>query len=233
MKIAGFQKITLIDYPSKISCIIFLWGCNFRCGFCYNPGLVIKEEREEFTKEEILKFLERKKGKLEAVCITGGEPLMSLEEDFLKKIKELGYKIKIDTNGSFPEKLKNLTEKKLVDYIAMDIKAGRENYSKVAGTKVNIEKIEESINLISKFSEYEFRTTIIPKFHDEKEIEKIGEWINGLCGGKPKKHFLQGFKNKENFIDKTFKEEKETTEEFLKKLKKIDEKYFENVEIRI
>ncbi|MFA5060993.1 MAG: anaerobic ribonucleoside-triphosphate reductase activating protein [Candidatus Pacearchaeota archaeon] len=233
MKIAGFQKITLIDYPSKVSCIIFLWGCNFRCGFCYNPDLVIREKEEEFSKKEILKFLEKRKDKLEAVCITGGEPLLSIEENFLKEIKKLGYLIKIDTNGSYPEKLKDLIKKNLVDYIAMDIKASRENYPKVTGIKVNLNKIEESIKIVYEFGEYEFRTTVVPRFHNEKEIEEIGKWVNKICNGKPKKHFLQGFKNKGNFIDDKFKKEKEVEEKFLKRLKKIDEEYFENGEVRI
>ncbi len=267
MKIAGLQKTTLIDYPGKIACTIFLYGCNFRCGFCYNPNLVTKEFDKGFSEEEILSFLKKRKGKLEAVCITGGEPLISLDEDFLKKIKELGFLIKIDTNGSYPKKLKELVEKKLVDYIAMDIKGSKKNYQKITNSNIPLEKIEESIKIIHDFGNYEFRTTIVDKFHDEKEIESLGEWINGLLNTdseiskhqenaksnregfsvkpklsgnpesqnfkKPKKYFLQGFKNQGEFIDPSFKKEKNVTERKLIELKKIAEKYFEKVEIRI
>jgi pyruvate formate lyase activating enzyme len=257
MKIAGLQKTTLIDYPGKIACTIFLHGCNFRCGFCYNPDLVIREFTKGFEKKEILEFLKKRKGKLEAVCITGGEPLIYIEEDFLKEIKNLGYLIKIDTNGSFPDKLKSLIEKKLVDYVAMDIKGNKDSYKKITSSEVIIEKIEESIKIINEFENYEFRTTIVEKFHDEEEIENLGKWMNELANNrnsskendslytkkgekvnitknkKPKKYFLQGFKNHGDFIDKEFKKEKNTTEKKLKELKKIAEKYFEKVEIRI
>ncbi|HKL23166.1 MAG TPA: radical SAM protein, partial [Candidatus Nanoarchaeia archaeon] len=107
MKIKGIQKTTLIDYPGKIACTLFLFGCNFRCGFCHNPELVIKEEVQDIDEKEILNFLEKRKGKLEGVCITGGEPFLTLDKNFIKKIKEKGYFVKIDTNGSFPEKLKD------------------------------------------------------------------------------------------------------------------------------
>jgi len=233
MKIAGLQKTTLIDYPSKIACTIFLWGCNFRCGFCHNPDLVIRNRKENFLKENILRFLKKRKGKLDAICITGGEPLVNIDTNFLKEIKEIGYLIKIDTNGSFPEKLKELIDKGLVDYIAMDIKGSKENYSKIASVEIDLDKIEQSIKLISNFPNYEFRTTIIERFHNTKEIEKVGRWLNEICERKPKKYFLQGFKNKGNFIDGGFNKEKDTDESYLNELKKVAEKYFEKVEVRI
>jgi pyruvate formate lyase activating enzyme len=233
MKIAGLQKTTLIDYPSKIACTIFLWGCNFRCGFCYNTNLVIKEEKENFSKEEILNFLEKRKGKLEAVCITGGEPLINIEISFLEDIKKIGYLIKIDTNGSFPNKLKELIDKGVVDYIAMDIKGSKENYSKIANANIDFKKIEQSIRLIYDFKNYEFRTTIIKKFHNKEEIEEIGKWINQVCGGKPKKYFLQGFKNKGTLVDKEFSKEKDIEESYLDELKKVAGEYFEKVEVRV
>ncbi|MDP2947632.1 MAG: anaerobic ribonucleoside-triphosphate reductase activating protein [Nanoarchaeota archaeon] len=232
MIIAGLQKTTLIDYPSKIACTIFLHGCNFRCGFCYNPDLVIRESKSSFFEEDILNFLKDRKGKLEAVCITGGEPLISLDLDFLKKIKELGYLIKIDTNGSFPEKLKEIIDGKLVDYIAMDIKGSPENYPKISGVN-NVDKIEQSIKLIYEFGVYEFRTTAVKKFHDGKEIEKLGSWVVSVCNGKPKNYFLQGFKNKNDFIDEKFKSEPDAGENYLNGLKKIAEKYFEFVDVRV
>jgi len=233
MIISGLQKTTLIDYPSKIACTIFLYGCNFRCGFCYNPDLVIHEAKENFTEDEVLKFLEKRVGKLEGVCITGGEPLITVDKDFLRKIKAMGYAVKIDTNGSFPEKLLEFIDEKLIDYIAMDVKASKENYGKVAGVDADMAKIERSIKLIHDFGNYEFRTTIVPSFHDFLEMEKIGKWMNGICGEKLQKYFLQGFKNKNDFIDENFKKEKDAGEGYLRKLKEIAEKYFEKVEIRV
>ncbi|MFA4960633.1 MAG: anaerobic ribonucleoside-triphosphate reductase activating protein [Candidatus Pacearchaeota archaeon] len=232
MKIAGLQKTTLIDYPSKIACTIFLWGCNFRCGFCYNPNLVIKKEQGNFSEQAIIEFLIKRKEKLEAVCITGGEPLIDIDLEFLKKIRELGYLIKIDTNGNFPEKLEKIIDERLVDYIAMDIKGSEEKYGEITASKIDIKKIEESIKLIHKFGNYEFRTTIVKKFHDFKEIENLGKWINELCDGKPKKYFLQGFKNKGNFVDESFVLEPDVGEGYLNQLKKVAEKYFESAEVR-
>ncbi|MEA3248629.1 MAG: anaerobic ribonucleoside-triphosphate reductase activating protein, partial [Nanoarchaeota archaeon] len=220
MKIAGLQKTTLIDYPGEVACTIFLFGCNFRCGFCHNPELVIQKFEEDFSEKKILDFLNRRKGKLDAVCISGGEPLMSLDLDFVRKIKNLGYKVKVDTNGSFPEKLKQLIEEDLIDAVAMDVKASRENYSKVAGVKVDIEKIEESIGLISNLGNYEFRTTVVRRFHDVSEMKAIGRWLNEVCRKKPRKFFLQGFKSKSDLIDKSFSKEKDVSEDYLDGLKK-------------
>jgi pyruvate formate lyase activating enzyme len=232
MKIAGFQKTSLIDYPKKIACTIFIHGCNFRCGFCHNPELVLHEPEVEFSKDEILKFLEKRQGQLEGVCITGGEPLLSLDLDFLKKIKELGYLIKIDTNGSFPEKLKEIIEEKLVDYIAMDVKSSSENYKKVSNSNIDLNKIEESIKLISLLENYEFRTTILEEIHDLEEIKKMAIWLNEIIGGKPKKFCLQGFRNQGKFIDENFKNKKDTSKEFLENLKNEIKDCFEEIEIR-
>jgi len=233
MKIKGIQKTTLIDYPNKIACTLFLFGCNFRCGFCHNPELVLKEEGGDIVKSEILEFLEKRKEYLDGVCITGGEPLLTLEKEFLRKIKEKGYLIKIDTNGSFPEKLKEFIEENLVDFISMDIKSGKEKYSEVAGIKVDNSKIEESIKLISNLENYEFRTTILRDIHDDKEIKKIALWLNELIGKKPKKYALQGFKNKGKVLSKLFENEKDVSEEYLENLKKIIKDDFEEVEVRV
>jgi pyruvate formate lyase activating enzyme len=232
MKIAGLQKTTLVDYPGKIACTIFLWGCNFRCGFCYNPDLVVRQSFNEFSREDVLKFLESRREKLEAVCITGGEPLISLDLDFLREIKRMGYLIKIDTNGSFPDRLMELINEGLVDYIAMDIKGSRERYKEVVSCDVDLSAIERSIKMIHDFGEYEFRTTVVLKFHDESEVRKMGEWINLICGRKARRYFLQGFKNKGDFIDNNFKKEKNVSERFLRDLKKVAENYFEEVVVR-
>ena len=233
MKIAGFQKVTTIDYPGEIACTIFLHGCNFRCGFCHNPDLVIRDEGDEFSEEYVLDFLKKRIGKLDAVCITGGEPLMTLDFNFVRKIKELGYKIKIDTNGSFPNRLKEMINEELVDYIAMDVKSSEEDYSKVAGVKVDLKKIEESVKIIYGFGNYEFRTTVLNRFHDMDSIRALGKWLDKICGAKPKKYILQGFKeSKEGMIDSDFLNEKDVDEEFLNELKRGVEEFFGEVEVR-
>jgi len=138
--------------------------------------------------------LEKRKNKLEGVCFTGGEPLLTLEKSFLKKVKELGYLIKMDTNGSFPEKLKELLDEKLIDFIAMDIKGCREDYEKIINTKIDMKKIEESIKLIINSGiDYEFRTTIVSDIHHKQNFEEMCKWINDLTEMKPKKYSLQGF----------------------------------------
>lgn len=234
MKIAGLQKMTTIDYPDEIACTIFLYGCNFRCGFCYNPDLVVRDFHGGFGEKEVLEFLEKRIGKLDAVCITGGEPLMSLDFDFVRKIKELGYKVKIDTNGSFPNRLREMIDSGLVDYIAMDIKGGKENYFKIAGVDVDLRKIEESIKMIHEFGEYEFRTTIVNRFHDVDSIRKMGKWLDNVCSDKPKRFFLQGFKrNEEGMIDADFLNEKNVGEKFLNELKEGAEEFFEEMGVRI
>lgn len=232
MKIKSLQKTTLIDYPGKIACTIFLFGCNFRCGFCHNPELVIKEEIKDISEKEVLDFLEKRKKYLDGVCITGGEPLMTLEKSFLKEIKNLGYKIKVDTNGSFPEKLREFIEEELIDFVSMDIKSSKEKYKELSNSEVDLEKIEDSIKIISDLKEYEFRTTILEKFHTKEDIEKLSKWVYEITGKKPKKFVLQGFKNNGKFVDSSFNMEKNTSERHLNELKHISEDYFEKVEIR-
>lgn len=232
MKIAGFQKLTLIDYPKKIACTLFLHGCNFRCGFCHNPELVLYEPEKIYSEKKILEFLEKRKSQLDGVCITGGEPLLSLDLNFLKKIKELGYLIKIDTNGSFPEKLKEIINNKFVDFVSMDIKSSKEKYKEIVNSEIDLEKIEESIKLISFLENYEFRTTIIEGIHDLDEVKKISIWLNEITGKKPKKFCLQGFKNKGKLLNENFRNKKDISREFLKKLKEEIKDYFDEVEIR-
>lgn len=234
MNVKGIQKLTLIDYPGKIACTLFLFGCNFRCGFCHNPELVLKNDSESISEEEILSFLEKRKDQLEGVCFTGGEPLLTLEKKFLKKIKMMGYPIKLDTNGSFPEKLKEFIDEELIDYIAMDIKSGKEKYTTTIGTNIDLNKIEESIKLISSSNlEYEFRTTIVPGIHDKEEVKKMGEWVLEILGKKAKNYSLQGFRNSEKFIEEKYNREKDISEKYLKKLKEELGNYFENIDIKI
>ena len=233
MLIKGLQKTTLIDYPGKIACTIFLFGCNFRCGYCHNPELVITPKNFDYPENEILLFLEKQKKYLDGICITGGEPLLNIDFEFLRKIKNMGYKIKIDTNGSFPEKLKEIIEEKLVDYIAMDIKTSRENYEKAVNSVVLLEKIEESIKIISNFPEHEFRTTVVERFHDEEEIKEIMVWLNKLTGKKNLKYCLQGFKNSGKLLNPEFSSDKNVNENFLQKFKKICEPFCEEVVVRV
>jgi pyruvate formate lyase activating enzyme len=232
MNICGLQKTTLIDYPGKIACVIFLHGCNFKCGYCYNSELVIHKPSGIFSEEEIINFLKKRKDLLEGVCITGGEPLLSLDKLFLKKIKDLGYFIKIDTNGTNPEKLNELIIDGLVDYIAMDLKSNKEDYEKIVNSKVNLDKIEQSMKLIVNFQNYEFRTTVLSPFHTEEKIIKMLEWLKKVVNKKPNRYFLQGFKNKGNFIDKSFEKKDPTSLEHLENLKKIASNYFIEVNIR-
>lgn len=233
MKIAGLQKVTLIDYPEKIACTIFLYGCNFRCGFCHNPELVVANPEIEYTKNEILEFLEKRKKYLEGICITGGEPLMSIEKPFLEKIKKLGYKIKIDTNGSFPEKLKEFINEELIDFVSLDVKTSKEKYKEITNSNINTELIEKSIKLLNKSNlDYEFRTTILQDYHTKEEIKKMLDWIYQITEKKPKKFVLQGFKNQGKFIDSSFNTKNSTPESYLRELKSTAEGYFEKVEIR-
>ncbi len=235
MKIKGLQKTTLVDYPGKVACTIFLYGCNFKCGFCHNPELVIMPagKTPEYSSSEILEFLEKRRGQLDGICITGGEPCLNLDLDFLKKVKDIGYSIKLDTNGSFPEKLDEIIDLGLVDYIAMDIKASRGMYEKVVNSKVFIDRIEKSIKIISDFGNYEFRTTIVEKFHSVSEVKNMMDWLKEIVGGKMKNYYLQGFKNSGKMIDENFQREGEVSPEYLEKLKKIAKDYFENVGVRV
>ena len=198
MKFYGFQKMTMLDYPGKVACIVFTGGCNLRCPFCHNALLVTQVDNVVYDEEEIIEYLNKRKGLLDGICVSGGEPLLQIGlENFLQRVKELGYSIKLDTNGTFPARLKSLVEKGLVDYVAMDIKNCKEKYSLTTGTdSFDIAKIEESINfLLSGKVDYEFRTTIVDGLHETQDIVKIGEWIKGA-----KKYFLQNFVDSGNLI---------------------------------
>ncbi|MDP4197695.1 MAG: anaerobic ribonucleoside-triphosphate reductase activating protein [Bacteroidota bacterium] len=181
MRLAYFQKVSLIDYPGKISSVIFTQGCNFRCGFCHNPQLVLPELFEKtITKEEIFEYLKRRKGKIEAVVVTGGEPSIHQDlPDLLKEIKELGYCVKLDTNGTNPKMLKDIINNKFVDFIAMDIKTVPEKYDDLCGVKVNINDVIESINIIKNSSiEKQFRITLVKGYHTKSDLEEIKGLIN-------------------------------------------------------
>ena len=182
MVIGGLQRFSLIDYPGKVCAIIFTQGCNFRCHYCHNPELVNPELfQEPIPETQILLFLKGRIKKLDAVTITGGEPLLQPDlKDFLKKIKNLGYLIKLDTNGTFPEKLGQIIESNLLDYVAMDVKAPLDKYKLVAGKKIDKNKILSSISIIMNSNlNYEFRTTILKSLLKASDIYKIGKLIKG------------------------------------------------------
>ena len=183
MIIGGFQKFSLIDYPDKVCAIVFSQGCNFRCPYCHNPELVpIKIPDTQIIREEdIFSFLNKRKGKLDAVTITGGEPLLQTDlVDFLLELKGLGYLIKLDTNGSFPSRLGKIIGAKLVDYIAMDIKTSLDRYEIVANVKVDKAGIHDSISIIMNSGiDYEFRTTVVKDFVGGEDFFKIGQLIKG------------------------------------------------------
>jgi len=200
MLLGGLQKTTLIDYPGKVAATVFTVGCNFRCPFCYSKELVIPEEIKKHPKiseEYFFDFLEKRKGLLDGVVICGGEPTIHNDlPEFSEKIKNLGYLVKLDTNGSNPEMLKELIDKKLIDYVAMDIKAPKDNYEKAIGVKINIDSIQKSIDILKNGSiDYEFRTTVVPAIHNREDIIKMAEWIKGA-----KKYFLQQFNSQKSLI---------------------------------
>lgn len=230
MKIQGLQKVTLLDYPEKVACTIFTTGCNFRCPFCHNASLVLgTESGSMYSEEDIFSFLKKRQGILDGVCVSGGEPL--LQEDialFLEKIKKLGFLVKLDTNGSFPKKLKELVRSGLVDYVAMDIKNSPKLYCLTAG----IEEQEIVMNPIRESAEfllecpvsYEFRTTVVKGYHTKETFEQIGIWIRGA-----EKYFLQSFVNSGELIDKASTGyEKAEMEAFAEAVRP----YIPNVELR-
>ena len=197
---AGLQKLTRLDFPGKVACTLFTKGCNFRCPFCHNAAWVVRaDEQQMYTNDEILAFLKKRAGVLDGVAITGGEPtLMSGLYDFVSKVKELGYAVKLDTNGTRPDVLKKIVNAKLVDYVAMDIKNSPEKYAYTCGLpeSYDLSKIEESKNFLMEGRvDFEFRTTVANPFHTEEDFLRIGEWIRG-----DEKYFLQQFKDSGDII---------------------------------
>ncbi len=192
MKISGFQKMTLLDFPGKVACTIFTAGCNLRCGFCHNASLVTHIDSEvNFDPDEIINYLSKRKGLLDGVCITGGEPLLQPDiADFISRIKALGYSVKLDTNGCYPDKLAAIVDAELVDYVAMDIKNCKEKYAETVGIPdFDISAVEKSVAyLLQGKVDYEFRTTVVKEYHITQDIGAIGEWIKGA-----KNYFLQNF----------------------------------------
>ena len=196
MLVGGFQKLTLIDYPGKVATVVFTIGCNFRCPFCHNPDLIkpspemVKIGRE--NEKDFFTFLEKRRGLLDGVCVTGGEPTVQPDLiPFLERIRSMGFLIKLDSNGLKPEVLREVLKLKLADHIAMDIKHTPEKYPLAMGLEIDMEKIKESVELIKKSGlPYEFRTTVVPGIHTEEDFEAIGKWIRWT-----KLYYLQPFRD--------------------------------------
>lgn len=200
MRLGGIQKLTLLDYPGVVACTVFTLGCNMRCPFCHNSLLVTKtDEAEEYPVEDFFAFLEKRRGILDGVCVTGGEPLIHSDAgEFIAKIKALGYKVKLDTNGSFPEKLEEILKSGNVDYVAMDIKNSPEKYAETVGIPgFDVSKIQRSIEIIrSSGVEYEFRTTVVSPLHNAESIAGAAQMVKGSP-----KYFLQNFVDSGNLIN--------------------------------
>lgn len=220
MKFYGMQKMTLLDYPGYVACTLFTGGCNFRCPFCHNALLVLDlDENYTIPEEEVLAFLKKRQGLLDGVCVTGGEPLINKDiGDFLSKVKELGFKIKLDTNGTNPARLKELVSQNLVDYVAVDIKNSPEKYAETVGLKsFDMSTINQTVNfLMSGCVDYEFRTTVTKQFHTEKSMEEAARFIRGA-----KRYFLQNFVDSGNLIGSGITgQSKEEMEKLLSVVKK-------------
>ena len=204
MIISGLQKMTLLDYPGKVACTVFLQGCNFRCPFCHNSDLLGNEGPEPIPEETLLAFLKKRVGLLDAVCITGGEPTLQNDlPDLLRKIKELGYLIKLDTNGNRPAVLKALVEEGLIDYVAMDIKNSPARYGETAGIpNMTLSHVEESIRyLLSGAVDFEFRTTVAEELHTPEDFTNIGLWLQTLGNHKKApKFFIQPYVDRDSVL---------------------------------
>lgn len=218
--------MTMLDFPGKIACTVFTYGCNLRCPFCHNASLVINDA-ELFSADEIFSYINKRKGMLDGVCITGGEPLLQPDVfDLMAKIKETGLLLKLDTNGAYPDKLKEAIERGLVDYVAMDIKNSKEKYALTTGVKnLDISPYEKSVELLLQGRvDYEFRTTVVREYHTLEDMKKIGEWIKGA-----KRYFLQSFADSGELIGEGCSSHEKTT---LKAFKNALLPYIPTTEIR-
>lgn len=230
MRIAGLQKTTLVDYPGKVACTVFTPGCNFRCGYCHNPDLIVpKQDIQTIPENEFFEWLSGRKKWLDGVCVTGGEPTLQPDlVEFARKVKQLGFLFKLDTNGTNPRMLEQMLDEKLVDFVAMDIKAPLQGYEKVVCMKVDEKAIQKSVTLIMKRApDYEFRTTVGPDWYSRKDAAAIGRWLDGA-----KAYYLQQFVP-ENAYSAEYKRKTGFAKEELQKLKRILEPHFGTVGIRV
>jgi len=234
MLIVGLQKTTLIDYPGKIACVVFLVGCNFRCPWCYSSELVLPlkiVKQPRISEKQFLDFLRERKGLLDGVVICGGEPTINKDlPKFIETIKNLGFFVKLDTNGSNPAMLKDLVKANLIDYVAMDIKTDSENpvYQNLMIEGITIDNIKESVDFLKQGKvDFEFRTTVVNTVHAKENFAKIAEWI----GGKNVKYYLQNFRA-EKTIDPEFENIKPFKKEFLEEIVKNISPYFKDCKVR-
>lgn len=228
MKICGIQKLSLLDFPNLLAATVFTGGCNLRCPFCHNANLVLTGAPEEImSTNELLAFLEKRKGRLDGVCISGGEPTLHHDlKEFIQDIRALGYKIKLDTNGTAPDKLEELINEGLLDYVAMDIKNSPQKYPLTCGIEnMDITNIKKSVSiLLGSGIEYEFRTTVVKELHTVEDIQDIGAWIKGA-----NRYYLQTFVDSGGLIAENLHP---VAPEVMGKMRDIVAKYVENAEIR-
>ena len=227
MQILGLNKTTLLDYPEHVAATVFTGGCNFRCPFCHNMDLVLGEVEPALITEDFFAFLEKRKGILDGVCITGGEPTLQKDlPDFIRGIRDKGYLVKLDTNGYRPKVLEELLRENLLDYVAMDIKSSVENYPRVTGmADLDVTGIQESVSLLKSAGiPYEFRTTVVKGLHRIDEFDEIGRWLQGA-----EAYFLQAFRENEKVPDKSLSS---FTEAEMREMKQLAERYIERVELR-
>ncbi len=198
MNIQGFQKMTLLDFPGAVACTVFTGGCNLRCPFCHNADLVRTPTMFVNMLPQVMEYLEKRQGLIDGVCVTGGEPLLQPDlQDFLKTVKEMGYRIKLDTNGSLPDKLSRILKTGLVDYVAMDVKSSLTGYPIAIGGETDVALFEESIHLLRNSNiEHEFRTTVVKGIHTPRDIEDIAKLLAG-----EQRFFLQTFKDSGNLLE--------------------------------
>ena len=195
MKIHGLQKMTLLDFPGRVACTVFLGGCDMRCPYCHNAELLDGTAPAVMDDAELLAFLKKRQGLLDGVCFTGGEPLLQKDlPDFAAKVRDLGYPVKLDTNGNHPDRLEKMIREDLVQYVAMDIKNSPERYAETAGLRqLDLAPIRESVRMLMEGkTDYEFRTTAVSELHDDESFEQIGQWIKGA-----KRYFLQRFTDRD------------------------------------
>lgn len=230
MEFGGFEKCTLIDYPGKIACMVYTIGCNFRCPYCHNPELVDETVTQRFKEEDVLSFLDGRKKMLDGIVITGGEPTIHGDNliSFMREVKDRGFLVKLDSNGTNPDFLEKVLKEKLVDYIAMDIKSPFAKYSETVARPVDIESIKKSIVLIMNSDiEYEFRTTILKVMLSKEDIEEIAKEIKGA-----KKYYLQKFIPSKILNPQFIKKTTYSDEEFVQFQKNLEEKYVQFCGIR-
>lgn len=227
MQFAGLQKMTLLDYPGLIACTAFLPGCNLRCPFCHNASLVLPQrEKDVILEEEMLSFLTSRKKKLDGICVTGGEPTLYTElPTFLKKAKDMGFRVKLDTNGTNPGMLRQIVEEGLCDYVAMDIKNSPCKYNVTCGGRDVLEQVTESVKfLMDGTMDHEFRTTVMHPYHTPDDLKQIGQWLKGA-----KRYFIQNFVDSGDLLSDGMSA---LTEQEMKALQIAVQEYIPNTQLR-